>query len=149
MKLEKPDIGILREAEKQGLVASMTLILEPNQTELNEKLSKYFREQVPNFDGIVDEEDTEIVLNTINAYIKEKKIDKFNKPLRFPYSEGSEVYLIPLTEHIQVKVLIVDEYYGGGEYEKYIDISRFIIDEETTKKDVDVLIDFTKRVFNL
>lgn len=43
----------------------------------------------------------------------------------------------------------MDEYLGSGEYSKYVDITSFIIDEETTTSDVDRLISFVKRVGNL
>lgn len=146
MKVIKSDWAILQEAEAQGYVASMTCIVERIRTTLNNELSAYFRSQMPNYLGSFDEEEAEDVLYGINQYLKEHDIDKFKQPINFPYSTGSKIYLIPLTEHLQAKVLVVNEYYGDGDYEKYVNMSYFVIDEQTTKEDVDKLIAFLKRI---
>jgi hypothetical protein len=143
MKTRKPDWLIVREAEEKGLMASMTSIVESKRTELNERLSNYFRSKLPNYEGTFDEYVSEDILCNINEYLEKNKIDK--KPLDFPLVEGADIHLIPIGENIKLKVMVVDEYYGGGEYEKYVDISRFMINENTTEQDVDLLIDFVNK----
>lgn len=142
MKIIKSDWSILQEAEAQGFVASMTNLVTQNRTELSNTLREYFRSQMPGYLGVIDEEDADEVLEAINSYLDENKIDKHH--LQFPYSSGNEIYLIPVGEHIQVKVLVVDEYSGDGEYEKYIDISYFVFSEKTSTEDVDTLVHFLK-----
>lgn len=144
MRIRKPDWPLVLEAEKEGRTASMTCVAVKNRTELNEKLSAYFRKNVPNYNGGFDEDECENVLYKINEYMKKKKIRKYKQPIDFPYSEGSETYLIPITDNLDLKLLLVDEYYGGGDYSKYIDMSYFIINDRTTAKDVDALIEFIK-----
>lgn len=52
--------------------------------------------------------------------------------------------LFPITENLQLEVIAVDEYYGSGEYEKYVAIEHFVITEDATEKDVNRLIEFIK-----
>lgn len=140
MKYRKSDWSIVQEAEKDGLVVAMTSTIERNRTELNIRLSKYFRESVPNFNGIYDEDQAEDILYNINEYIEENKIDRHK--LDFPYTSGSDIHLISITNNLQLKVIVVDEYYGSGDYSKYIAIEFFLINENTTKEDVNKLIEF-------
>ena len=140
MKIRKSDMALIRESEESGLMASMTSIVEHNRTELNNELSSYFRSQMPSYKGSFDEEECEDVLYGINAYLKENGIDKH--PLKFPLSSGTNVYLVPVCKNIQAKVLVSDEYFGDGDYSKYVDISYFTINENTTKEDVNILIHF-------
>jgi hypothetical protein len=143
MKLKKSDWAIVKEAENKGLMVAMTGLVERNRTELNDKLSLYFREQMPNYKGTWDEYEGEDVLYNINNYLEENNIDKH--PLDFPISSGTDVHLIPITENIQLKVVVADEYYGDGEYSKYVMIDFFLINENATTQDVDQLIEFVKK----
>lgn len=146
MKVKKSDWTIVREAEENGLVAAMTGLIERKRTELNKELSDYFRKNVTDYTGIFDEDECEDILDKINTYIEENNIDRH--PLEFPLINGSEVRLVPIGENIELKVLIVDEYYGDGDYEKYIDISFFLINDKTSKQDVDLLIEFVREYLN-
>lgn len=124
-------------------MVAMTGLVERNRTDLNDELSLYFREQMPNYKGTWDEDEGEDVLYNINDYLEENNIDKH--PLDFPISSGTDVHLIPITENIQLKVVVADEYYGNGEYCKYVMIDFFLINENATKQDVDQLIEFVKK----
>ena len=143
MKLKKADREIVREAENKGLMVAMTGLAERNRTELNDELSLYFRKQMPNYKGVWDEDEGEDVLYNINNYLEENNIDKH--PLDFPVSSGTDIHLIPITENIQLKVVVADEYYGDGEYSKYVMIDFFLITENATTQDVDQLIEFVKK----
>lgn len=138
------DWYLVREAENKGLSVSMDGCLERNRTELNNRLSAYYREKMPNFDPTYKEEYCEDVLYCINEYIEEKGINK--RELDFPISEGTDIHLLKITDNLQVKITIADEYYGGGDYSKYIEIDRFVITPEATEEDVDILIDFVKSI---
>jgi len=137
----------LREAENAGLVASMDGIVERNRTELNIKLSAYFRHKVPGYNSYFNEDTSEDVLYSINEYIEENKIDK--REIDFPISEGSDIHLLKITDNLQLKILVADEYHGGGDYSKFIEVDKFIINEQTTEKDVDLLIDFIKKYLDI
>lgn len=146
MKFKKADWTLIREAEEQGLMVSMTNLVERNRTNLNNELSQYFREKMPNFQGSFDEEEGEEILYSINDFLKNIVANK--RSIDFPYSSGTDVHLIPINNNIQLKLMVVDEYYGG-EYSKYVMANFFLINEGTTKKDVDVLIDFVKEYLTL
>jgi|GEM_PF-3156392 len=137
----------LREAENAGFVASMDGTVERNRTELNNKLSAYFRDKMPGYNSYFNEETSEDVLYSINEYIEENKIDK--REIDFPISEGSDIHLLKITNNLQLKILVADEYHGGGDYSKFIDVDKFVINEQTTEKDVDVLIDFIKKYLDI
>ncbi|WP_163150987.1 hypothetical protein [Anoxybacillus sp. MB8] len=143
MKLKKADWAIVREVENKGLMVAMTGLVERNRTELNDELSLYFRKQMPNYKGVWDEDEGEDILYNINDYLEENNIDKHS--LDFPICSGTDIHLIPITENIQLKVVVADEYYGGGEYSKYVMIDFFLITENATKQDVDELIEFVKK----
>ncbi|KZE65017.1 hypothetical protein AV545_03605 [Paenibacillus jamilae] len=136
----------VREAENEGLVASMDNIIERNRTDLNKKLSTYFISKLPNYDSVFNENESEDVLYVINEYIQENNIDK--REIDFPIMEGSDVHLLKITDNLQLKIIVADEYYGSGDYSKYIAIDRFIINENTTEQDVDSLIEFIKKYLN-
>lgn len=138
----KTDWTLVKEAEAQGLMVSMTSVVERIRTELNNELHDYFREQMPTYLGSFDEDKAEDILIAINEYVEENNIDK--DELDFPLTSGSEIYLIPINKNIQLKVLVVDEYFGDAEYSKYITANYFTITENTNKEDVDVLINFIK-----
>ncbi|MCK1999886.1 hypothetical protein MZM54_00630 [[Brevibacterium] frigoritolerans] len=146
MKLKKSDWTIVREAEQEGLAVGMTGTIEPNRTELNKELSEYFRKNITGYSGSFGEDEGEDILYSINSYMKENNIDKY--PLDFPMSSGTDIHLIPIGENIQLKVVVADEYYGDGDYAKYVMIDFFLINETTTKQDVDVLIEFVGRYLN-
>jgi len=133
----------VREAEKEGRVASMTNVVERNRTELNDQLSSYFRSKIPNYKSIFDEHECDDILFNLNDYIEENNIDK--REIDFPITEGTDIHLLKITDNLHLKILVVDEYYGGGDYEKYIEIGYFVINENTTERDVDKLVDFVKQ----
>ncbi|MCC9021715.1 hypothetical protein [Bacillus nakamurai] len=143
MKLKKADWTVVREAEEQGLMVGMTGHIERKRTNLNNELSDYFRKQLPDYTGSFDENEGEEILYSINEYITENNIDMY--PLDFPITEGTDVHLIPITENIQLKVVVADEYYGDGDYSKYVMADFFLINDKATTKDVDTLIQFVKK----
>lgn len=143
MKVRKSDWTLVKEAENQGLMVGMTGLVERKRTETNNELSTYFRTQLPNYNGGFDEYEGEDILYSINEYIKENGIDKHL--LDFPMTNGIDIYLIPINDNIQLKVVIADEYYGDGDYAKYVMINFFMMSSETTKSDVDELINFVKK----
>ncbi|PYE51467.1 hypothetical protein HUB98_05610 [Paenibacillus barcinonensis] len=137
----------VREAEKVGLVASMDGVVERNRTELNNRLSAYFRNKMPGYNSYFNEDQCDDVLYSINEYINENKIDKYE--IDFPISEGSDIHLLQITDNLQLKILVADEYHGGGDYSKYINVDKFIINEQTTEQDVDMLIEFINKYLNI
>lgn len=143
MEMKKSDWALVREAEEQGLMVGMTGIVERNRTELNKELSQYFRKQMPNYSGSYDADEGEELLESINEFIMENQIDMPH--LEYPYSEGSEIYLIPINENIQLKMIVADEYHGDGNFEKYVMADFFKINENATKDDVDKLIVFINK----
>ncbi|MNG30082.1 hypothetical protein D3C84_1156200 [compost metagenome] len=46
---------------------------------------------------------------------------------------------------MQLKLIVADEYYGDGDYSKYVMADFFMINENSTKEDVDQLIEFVKK----
>ncbi|MDY7043619.1 hypothetical protein RVS70_05310 [Virgibacillus sp. M23] len=144
MKIIKSDWSLVKEAEEQGWMASMTGLVERNRTELNDKLSNYFREQLPEYNGSYDEYEGEDILFSINSYLEDNEIDK--SPLDFPITNGTDVHLIPITSNLKLKVLVTDEYYGSGDYSKYVLIDFFMINENTTMGDVDMLVNFIRDI---
>lgn len=143
MKIKKADWAIVREAENEGLMVGMTGLVERKRTDLNNELSDYFRKQLPKYSGGYDEYEGEDILYSINEYLTENNIDKHQ--LDFPFSSGADVHLIPINENIQLKLVVADEYYGDGDYAKYVMADFFMINEFATKQDVDVLINFIKK----
>jgi hypothetical protein len=143
MKIRKADWVIVREAEQNGLMVGMTGLVERNRTDLNNELNTYFRSRLPKYLGSWDEYDGEDVLYSINEYMKENNIDKYQ--LDFPMTGGTDVHLIPVNNNLQLKLIVADEYYGDGDYSKYVMADFFMINEYTTKEDVDTLINFLNK----
>lgn len=136
------DWVVAKEAEALGLMVSMTSITYHNRTKLNDELYNYFIEKAPDYKSSFDEDEGEDIISNINEYLAESNIDKY--PLYFPF-DGTDVHLIPINDNIKLRVKIVDEYYGDGDYNKYVMINAFIINENTTKQDVDELIEFVNK----
>ena len=144
-KFKKSDWGLIKDAESEGLMVSMSGLVERVRTDLNNELSSYFRKEEPGYLGVFDENskvDYESVLDYINEYLKEKGV---NKNLSLPMSSGSELYLVPITANLEVKVLVADEYHGEGESETYVMIDMFKITENCGTEDVDELIKFVNK----
>lgn len=143
--VKKTDWALIRDAEAEGLMVSMNGIVERVRTDLNNKLSRFFRAAEPGYLGSFNQDskvDSESVLHYINEYLEKKGV---NKHLSFPVSSGSDLYLVPITENLEIKVLVVDEYYGGGESESYVMIDKFKITENCEEKDVEKLIEFVNK----
>ncbi|MBG9689393.1 hypothetical protein ABD91_00405 [Lysinibacillus sphaericus] len=139
VKIMKSDWQLVREAESNGLCVSMNSIVERNRTELNKELSSYFKEKLPNIKSYYDVDQGEDVMDSINSYMEDNSINKHL--LHYPYSEGTDIYLIPITENLSLKVDVFDEYHGQGESNTGVHIDRFVITEEATSEDVDKLIE--------
>jgi len=137
------DLILIREAESKGLTVSMTNIAEPVQTDLNMELSRYFRMQMPKYTGTFDAEKGEGIVVKINSYLQENNMS--NCPLSFPIRSGTNVYLVPICEAIQLEVLVTGEYRGDGEYSRYVMVNSFVITDNATKEDVNKVIAFTKK----
>ncbi|WP_064199129.1 hypothetical protein [Brevibacillus brevis] len=138
MKIKKTDYALIKEAENEGRSVSMSSVIDRNRTELNKELQSYFNQNYKEYKGSYDENEGEDVLYSLNEYISDHKIDM--RSLDFPIVEGTDVYLLPITNNLQLKVIVADEYYGGGNYSKYVMIDRFIITDSATTEDVDKLI---------
>lgn len=148
MKTVKSDWAVYQEALKEGRVAHMSSFLSIKESkELTKKLEKYFKEKISNHKGVWEEEDGEEVLLKINKYMKENQVDK--QKLSYPIFAGSNVYVIPVGENIQFKVLVVDEYYGNDESETYVEIEEFIVGENAKEKEVDQLVELMKELYKL
>lgn len=142
MELQKHEWVIVRDAEERGLVVAMTSEINRIRTELNKELSTYFREECSDFPGVFQEEICEDVLEAVNEYIEDKKIEKYPYKLDFPFTAGSQEYLVPIGENIELVIVTFDEYHGNGEYSKFLKINFFVMNEKTSKEDVDMLIAF-------
>lgn len=147
VRIRKSDTAIQREAEKNGFVASMTVITNKDITEHAKDLGLHFRKNLPRYSGTYDEEESEEVLYECNKLLKKQKVDA--PIIDFPLSGGSNIHLLQITKNLQLILIVVDEYYGDGEYSKYTDLSSFIINETTDVEDVDQLIDFAKKLESL
>lgn len=147
MKFKKSDLKLVSEAQAEGLLASMTQFINYKGRDLTNELSQYFKEQIPDYNGQFYDYDYECddILYQINNYIEENNIDKYL--LDFPLTNGSDIHLIPINENLQLQIIITDDYYGDGDYLKYIKSDAFIVNHNTTKEDVDQLIDFIKKNF--
>lgn len=143
MKREKAPWVMIREAEKNGLMVSMSNVFSGKLSELSSSLNDHFRKSIPSYDGAYDEDQSEDVMETLNQYLVKNDINQ--NLFDFPVSSGASIRLLPITDNLQLKVLIVDEYYGGGDYEKYVSIEDFMITESATEKDVDELIQFIEK----
>ncbi|EEM25085.1 hypothetical protein bthur0002_57270 [Bacillus thuringiensis Bt407] len=130
------------DAEVQGLLVAMTSRITQIRTELNKQLSTYFREQCSDYPGVFQEDVCEEVLEAVNQYIEDTEIKKYPYKLDFPVTDGSQEYLVPVGENIELVVVAVDEYHGDGEYSKYLRLDFFLMDESASKEDVDLLIAF-------
>lgn len=133
-----------QEAEKKGLLVSTNNVVESNRTELNKELSTYFKSNYK-LKSYYSEDEGEEVLDNLSSYLDSIGYDDY---LEYPYSEGEDEYLIPITPNLKLYAHAYDEYYGSGDYSKGVIIERFIITEETTTKDVDKLIEVLKE-FNI
>ncbi|WPS85417.1 hypothetical protein SMD22_01955 (plasmid) [Brevibacillus halotolerans] len=147
MKLIKTDCTIIKEAKEKGLMVGMTGEIERKRTALNNRLNEYFRKHMPKYTGSFSEDEGERILFSINNYLEENKIDK--PKIDFPISSGMDVHLIPINENVQLKVIVTDEYYGDGIYEKYVMADFFMINEDATENDVDKLIDFVQEYLEI
>lgn len=49
LRFRKSDIAIIRDSEKEGLMVSMNRIVEQKRTKLNDELSTYFRNIMPEY----------------------------------------------------------------------------------------------------
>lgn len=143
MTTQLSDWGVLKRAEAAGLVSSMTGLVERVRTPLNNELSSYFREHLPKYDWLLQDDDADDNIDDVNAYLQEQGIEK---KLSMPHSSGVNVFLIPLTDNLQVKFEAADVYEGNGEYSKYTSVDFFVINELTTTTDVDQLITFVKEI---
>lgn len=139
VKIMKSDWQLVREAENSGLCVSMNSVVERNRTELNKELSSYFKEKLPKFKSYYDVDEGENVVGAINLYMEDNNINKHR--LDYPVSEGTDTYLIKITDNLSIKLEVFDEYYGQGESSTGVHIDRFIITEEATSEDVDKLIE--------
>lgn len=142
MEFLKAEWVIVRDAEEQGMVVAMTSEITQNRTELNKELSTYFREKCSDYPGVFQEEICEDVLESVNEYIEDNKIEKYSYKLDFPFTAGAQEYLVPIGENMELVVVAFDEYHGGGEYCKFLKINFFVMNEKTSQEDVDMLIAF-------
>lgn len=128
-----PDYLLIEKAKRQGLLVSMNGVVYCDQTEQNIKLSNYFKAKVPNYSGVYKNGKAEEILTKLN--------DLVGGYLKFPCI-GEKNYLIPITPHLYLRVLFFDYEDEQKEYQKFVVIETFVIDENATEEDVDRLIFF-------
>lgn len=133
-----------QKAEDSGLLASTSNIVERNRTVLNDELSGYFRSNYK-LKSYYTEDEGETVLDNLSAYLETIGFDEY---LEFPCDGEEGNFIIPITQNLSLYVEAYDEYYGSGDYSKGVNIDRFIINENTSNKDVDKLIEVLKE-FNI
>ena len=135
---------VSRFVQNDGLIASTNNIVKLPRTELNIKLSNYFKEQYKGFNGIIDEEYVEDAMDNLNNYLKANHPSEplLTKP---KHNEDGLLFFVPITENLKLEILVVDEYFGSGNYSVYMDVSFFHINENAKFSDVDVLITFIKK----
>lgn len=142
MKFKKSDWMLYKEKDEQGLAISMINIVSRKRSDLYNKLNNYCRQELPSYHGSFNEDESEDILYTLNEHLKEKGIDKM--PIDFPMSSGTDIHLIPINERVQIKVMVMDEYYGDGDYSKGIVIDTFVVSEDANTNDVEALVAFVK-----
>lgn len=135
----KPAFVLCKEAEAKGLSVSLTNIVDRTRTDLNNALSSYFKSQCPSFKAYYGEDEFEEVIESLNEWISEEKLTI--PKLSMGGRNLSEVVLMPITPNLSLKVYLYDEYYGEGEYSTGVHIERFLITEEATNSDVDILVE--------
>lgn len=128
---------IANKAEEMGFMVSMVGEAGNLKIEKNIELNKYFIEKMPDFQKDYEDVMYEFTIGGIEDYLEEINADI--QSIEYPVT-GREVHLIPIGENIKLKVYIEDEEYG----ENRIEINSFMINHNTTKEDVDVLIEFIK-----
>lgn len=143
MTTQISDWGLLMRAEEAGLASSMTGLVQRVRTPLNEELSRYFRERLPKHDWLLEDDAADDNIDDVNTYLQEQGIEK---KLYMPHGSGTNIFLIPLTDNLQVKFEATDYYEGHGDYSKYTSVDFFVINELTTTEDVDQLIAFVKEI---
>lgn len=144
MSNRKTEWKLVKEAKASGMIVMMTDVFEEGRSEKNEGLNRYFRSMVPGYVGDFSQDTGDDVLLYINDYLNEKGIKV--KPLETPYSDGSVVRLIPITQNLDLKVLIEEEYCGGDDHLHSVTINSFIMNDRTERADVDVLVKFVESV---
>lgn len=148
MQARKADWLITREAEQEGMMVSMLRFIKTkNRTPLNEELGNYFNEKMPDYEGSYDEWEGEDVLYALNEHMKHMGFDRVT--IDFPIAGGTDVHLVPFSKNLHLKVVVADEYYGSGDYSKYVSANQFMINENTKKEDVDILIKFLNEKLNV
>ncbi|MFY0516434.1 hypothetical protein ACOMCU_01195 [Lysinibacillus sp. UGB7] len=143
MTIQINDWGLLQRAEQAGLVSSMTGLVERIRTPLNNELSSYFRERLPKYEWLLEDDEADNNIDAVNSYLHEQGIEK---ELCMPHCSGTNIFLISLTDNLQVKFEATDVYEGNGEYSKYTSVDFFVINKSTTTADVDQLIAFVKEI---
>lgn len=135
---------VSRSVRNKGLIASTNNIVKLPRTELNIKLSNYFKEKYKNFNGIIDEEYVADAIDNLNNYLKANHPSEhlLTKPT---YNQDGLMFFVPITNNLKLEVLVVDEYFESGNYCIYMDVSFFHINENTNTSDVDALITFIKK----
>lgn len=144
VQVKKSDYARILDASKDGLLVNLTTTVEGNDTELNRVLSKKFREQVHGYTGVYTEYteiDNEEAIYIWDNYLKGKGV---YKNVMMPISSGSDSYLIPVTENLELVLLAVDEYYGGGDSNTFVSVDTAVVTESATEEDVKVLIEVMK-----
>lgn len=136
------ELAKMKRAVKLGFYVPMTTLLKTNSS--NVEFSRHFKSKLPNYKGrfIVGQNgvvDSNTIIDSINSYLENKGI---GKRLNFPKGDGVYPFLIKVTDNLDLEVVCIFDHFGHGYSSEYIKIENFIINEETTKKDVDKLIEF-------
>ena len=144
MIFKKSDFSRVLDAERGGMVLFLDNTGSRNQTDLSRELSYYFRSRIRGYVGMFSDGDEDEILDELNGYFEDKGIDQTK--LTFHYADSSDVVLLKITENLELKVLIVDEYHGDGDYDRYVEIASGLITEKATKADIDHLISLMSEI---
>lgn len=104
------------------------------------KLQKHFERNMKRYKGFWSKNVNEI-LAKFNSYLKEKGLSEME------FRGNLNEYYIPFGE-LELQVRLLTPYTGKHDEDdlNYISADYFIMNDKTTKKDVDLLIDFLKQI---
>lgn len=146
VKFKKSDSYRFMESYNKGNVVSMTSTLFRGRSELNDRLYHYFNRNSGDIGviGSFDEDVADGILDVLNEYVRINKLDVGT--IEFPQILDFDIWLLPITENLELKVLVSDDYLGDGDYEKYVMVDEFMITENASERDVDRLIEALRKI---
>lgn len=134
-----------RNAQREDVLIKLNSINGRSKRENIQELSNYAIDSMDGFEGIYNESgmypiDGSEIFYFVSEFAKKNGIDI--RPIDYPISSGTDIYLLPMTENLELVIIVVDEYYGSGDSEQYVDIQNLIVNDNTTTEDIDVFLDW-------